>query len=126
MDTSSLIVLVDDEQEMLDIYSAKLRNAGYTVFTASNGAECLRIAKEKHPALILLDVKMPIMDGAETFIKLLDDPQFKGIKVIFLTALSDPSRMTEADMLISKKIGAMGYIKKGIGLDEFVERIKKL
>ena len=108
MDTSSLILLVDDEQEMLDLYGAKLRNAGYSVITASNGEECIETAKEKKPALILLDLKMPVMDGAEAFVKLRDDPQTQNIKIAFLTAFSDPSRMTEADALLSKERQLLG------------------
>ncbi len=119
---SHLILLVDDEQEIVDIYSQKLIQAGFEVITAGDGAECIKLAKEKHPELILLDVKMPDMDGVEAFYQLKKGADTQNIKVVFLTAFTDP-HSPDIDIKLSKEIGA-DFIRKGVSLNEFVDTVK--
>ena len=57
------ILLVDDEPDILELVGFHLRKEGYTVFTASGGKEGVEIARKEQPALIILDVMMPDMDG---------------------------------------------------------------
>ncbi len=123
MDKKTLILLTDDESEILDIYGSALTNAGFEVVTASNGIECLEVAAAKKPDLILLDLKMPVMDGSEVIMKLKLNPETKDIKVVFLTAFSDPMSVG-VDERAAKEAGAAGFIKKGLGLNEFVEKAK--
>jgi two-component system alkaline phosphatase synthesis response regulator PhoP len=118
-----LVLLVDDEPEILDLYSFSLKEAGFDIITAPNGQEALRIAREKQPQLVLMDVKMPVMDGVEACMKLKEDPATKAIKVVFLTAFSDPNH-PEVDLALAKGIDAMDYIRKGISLDEFVVKVR--
>lgn len=124
MDKKSLILLVDDEQEILDLYGTALTNAGFEVITALNGQECIDKLKTIKPDLILLDLKMPVMDGIETLAKLKENTKTKDIKAVFLTAFSDP-KFIGIDEKFAKEAGAIDFIKKGIGLDELVEKIKK-
>ena len=63
---SHRILLVDDEVDILEFVRYNLVREGYEVFTAQNGAEALKVAAECHPHLILLDMMMPVMDGAQT------------------------------------------------------------
>lgn len=124
MPDNPLVLLVDDEEDILDLYGTKLRQEGLNVATAISGAECLKLAKRDHPGLILLDLKMPVMDGAQVFTKLKADPETQDAKVVFLTAFSDPRGQT-IDAKYAKEMGAAGYMKKGMALNEFVEEVKK-
>ncbi len=120
---SALILLADDEADILSVYQAKLEKVGFRVVTASDGAQAIQVAAEKHPDLILMDMKMPVMDGITAQAKLKENPATKDIKVVFLTAFSDPAN-PEIDIRTAKEIGALDFIKKGIGLDEFVTKVR--
>lgn len=117
------ILIVDDEQDILDVYRATLEDEGFSVITASNGVEAIALAQENNPKLILMDVKMPVLDGIEALTKLKEDPKTKNLKVVFLTAFSDPNK-PEVDANIAKELGAVDFIKKGISLTEFVEKVR--
>jgi two-component system phosphate regulon response regulator PhoB len=119
----ALILLVDDEEDILSVYNAKLQKAGFRTVTATNGAEAIQIAVDQHPDLILMDMKMPVMDGVEALMKLKENPATKDIKVVFLTAFSDPNN-PEIDRGKAKEVGALDFIKKGLSLDELVERVR--
>ena len=120
---SALILLADDEADILSVYQAKLEKVGFRVVTASDGAQAIQVAAEKHPDLILMDMKMPVMDGITAQAKLKENPATKDIKVVFLTAFSDPAN-PEIDIRTAKEIGALDFIKKGIGLNEFVTKVR--
>ena len=121
-DTKPLILIADDEPELLSIYREKLEQAGFRVLTAANGEQAVRIATAERPDLILMDVKMPIIDGVAAQQKLKDNPATKDLKVVFLTAFSDP-RALEIDEEYTRRIGALDFIKKGTSLDELVKRV---
>ena len=120
-----LILLVDDEPDIIGLYSTVLQREGHNVITAKNGMEGFIMAKEKQPDLILLDLKMPIMDGVETLVKLKEDPATKNIKVIFLTAFGDPKHEIDIDAKYAKEVGAADFLKKGMELGEFLQELKK-
>lgn len=118
-----VILLVDDEPEILDIYKTELEGAGYQVITAANGAEGLNCARKNRPDLVLMDFKMPVMDGIEAFTALKEDAKTKDIKVVFVSAFGD-SNITDRDIKTAREIGALDFIKKGIDLAEFVAKVK--
>ncbi len=124
MNDQALILLVDDEPDVLNLYQTALVQAGFQVITAENGADAIEIAKQKHPSLILMDVKMPEMDGVEAAVKIKENPETASSKLVFLTAFSDPAR-PEADVKAAKEMGALDFIKKGISISELVEKIKQ-
>ena len=127
MDTNTnpaLILLVDDEADILAVYKSKLEKVGFRVITAPDGAQAIQMAAEQHPDLILMDMKMPVMDGFTAQAKLQENPVTKGIKVVFLTAFSDPTN-PEVDQKTAKDIGALDFIKKGISLDELVMKVRE-
>ena len=124
MDNSKVILLVDDEPDVLNLYRTALSQAGFEVITASNGAEAITMAKEKQPALILMDVKMPVMDGVEAASKIQEDPEIAKIKLVFLTAFSDPAK-PEIDIKMAQGLGVVDFLKKGISLAELVEKVKQ-
>lgn len=119
-----LILMVDDETDLLATYKTKLERSGFRVLTAVNGKEGMETAIANHPDLILMDVKMPIMDGVEAQEKLKNNPATKDIKVVFLTAFSDPAR-PEVDERLAKENGVLDFIKKGISLDDLVARVRE-
>lgn len=86
--SSPLVLVVDDDPDIREAFEEALADLGYRVATAHNGAvafEWLRSSGEK-PAMILLDLRMPVMDGAELRRKLLEDPALAPIPVLVLTA----------------------------------------
>lgn len=94
------ILLVDDEPQNLFLMGELLEMEGYTVQTAASGAEALTLAKADCPALILLDVMMPEMDGFAVCRQLREDPALGTVPIIFLTALDDDeSRLAGVDAL---------------------------
>lgn len=84
------ILLVDDEPILVSMYKVKLQNAGYDVVTASDGEKGLQTALREQPDLILLDIKMPKMDGIEVLRKLRENEWGKTVPIIMLTNVDDP------------------------------------
>ena len=120
-----LILIIDDDEAFSEIFGIKLSSAGFRVETASGGEEGIRKAKALKPNLILLDMRMPIMNGAETLVKIKDDPEAKDFRVVFITSLGTPWEETELFCnKISKECGAVGYIRKTENLDVFEDKVK--
>lgn len=120
-----LILIVDDEPDFLEIFGVKLRAEGFRVETAENGEAGLKKIKAIKPDLVLMDVKMPVMDGASAVLKMRADPSMKDIKVAFLTSLGDPRlEMAEINRRFSQEFGAQGYLKKTDDLDVLADKIK--
>lgn len=115
------ILLVDDEPDILELVGFHLRKEGYTVFTASGGKEGVEIACREQPALIILDVMMPDMDGMETCEKIRQIPQLKDTLVTFLTALAE-----DYSMMAGFDAGADDYITKPVKPKVLVSKIKAL
>ena len=90
MADSPLILVVDDSPIQRKIYAAALRADGYTVMVAENGLEGVEMALEHAPALILMDVSMPEMDGPTAVQELRRYPDMAQVPVIAVTALTEP------------------------------------
>lgn len=118
---NSKILLVDDEQDILDFLGYNLSKEGYTIFTATNGSDAIKIAKNEIPDLIILDVMMPELDGMETCRQLREIDFLNQVVIAFLTARNeDYSQITGFDM------GADDYITKPIKPRVLSSRIKAL
>lgn len=125
----ALILVVDDEKDFLEIVSVKLNSAGFDVVQALGGEQALARLKEFKPDLILLDLKMPGMDGAEVLSKIKADSATSDVKVVFLTNFGEPlpvKELLEVDRRFAKEAGAFDYIKKTDDLDEIVKRVKTI
>ena len=122
MDNEKLkILIVDDEPDILEILKINLENAGYDVYSASNGKKALKKADLIIPDLIILDIMMPIMDGIETCERLRLDERFKETIVIFLTA-----RGEEYSHIAAFESGADDYITKPVRIKILISKIKAL
>jgi two-component system, OmpR family, alkaline phosphatase synthesis response regulator PhoP len=118
---SHKILLVDDEPDILEFLSYNLKKEGYTVFTAENGKDAISLAKKEVPALIVLDVMMPEMDGMEVCKELRKIPALNQVMIAFLTARNeDYSQISGFDS------GGDDYITKPIKPNVFVSRVKGL
>lgn len=82
------ILLAEDDPFILDIYSSQLKKEGYNVDIAKDGQEALDKIKAALPDLLLLDIKMPKIDGCQLLKMLRDDPKTKGVKVIVISNLN--------------------------------------
>ena len=115
------ILVVDDEPDALEILGFKLKEAGYTPIFARDGARALTSVRDERPALIVLDLMLPEVDGLEVCKILRRDPATAMIPVIMLTA-----RAAEMDRVIGLELGADDYVTKPFSPRELVLRIKKL
>lgn len=122
MRTPPLILLVDDDVQIQEIFSTRLKNAGFQVLQARNGEEGLTFAKQAKPDLILLDVMMPIMDGAKMLVEMKNIPEIKDIHVIFLTALEDKPESIK----FAKESGAVDFLNKDVDFPVLLEKIKSI
>jgi DNA-binding NtrC family response regulator len=103
------ILIVDDEKEICTVLSDSLSQEGYRVFTAQNGKTALKLAKKEKPDLILLDIKMPIMDGIEVLRRI--NKMKRKIAVIMITAYGNLETARKA-----MKLGAYDFVTKPFDL----------
>jgi DNA-binding response OmpR family regulator len=115
------ILLVDDEPDALEVLGFKLKEAGYTPLFAKDGARAIAAARTERPALIVLDLMLPEVDGLEVCKILRRDNTTSGIPILMLTA-----RAAEMDRVLGLELGADDYVTKPFSPRELVLRIKKL
>jgi CheY-like chemotaxis protein len=107
-DTRAVTVLVvDDDSMVLEIYRLILERAGFNVLVAGDGLVALEVVSSTPPDLILLDIKMPRMDGIEVLKRLAADQATSAIPVVMLSNFDDPALITE-----SRRLGAKQYCIK--------------
>ena len=112
------VLVVDDVPTNVMLVQAILKKEGYTLLTTDSGAKALRIAQERHPNLILLDIMMPEMDGYEVLQHLKNNPETNNIPVIIMSALSDMQSIVKGYQL-----GATEYVTKPFQREELVKRV---
>jgi CheY-like chemotaxis protein len=115
------ILIVDDEIQNLELMEAMLTSAGYEVFLAQEGEEALRLARERRPDLILLDLMMPGLSGFEVCARVKTDPQTGGIPVLFVTALNQISDKERA-----MAAGGDDFLTKPFQRTELLTRVEAL
>lgn len=117
---SEWILLVDDEPHLLIAAAHRLRSYGYHVLTARDGREALRIAGAQRPNLVILDIRMPGMDGFETFEHFKVLPDCADVPVIFLTANAQPSNRERA-----LELGSPFFLQKPCEPSLMLEAVKE-
>ena len=113
------LLLVDDEPGIVAIARDYLERAGFRVLTAGDGAAALHIARSEQPALIVLDLMLPEIDGLDVLRSLRANPTTQATPVIMLTA-----RVEEADRVSGLEMGADDYMTKPFSPRELVARVR--
>lgn len=116
-DTKDILV-VDDEASVVEVVSLYLRREGFNVRAARDGREALAAIKTQCPALVILDLMLPEVDGLEILRRLHDDPA-QNVPVIMLTA-----RGQEVDRIYGLELGADDYVTKPFSPAELTARVK--
>ncbi len=115
------ILIADDEQDTLDYLSTLFIEENFEVITANDGIQAIKKANLHHPDIILLDIKMPNLEGTEVCSQLRSSNDFNNIPIVFLTAQN-----TEARELEAFKLGANDFIAKPIKPTILLSRIQRL
>ena len=118
---TATILVADDDPDILGLVKLRLERDGYDVVTAACGMDALTLARDRRPALAVLDVSMPGMTGLEVTQKLRADEATAAIPVILLTA-----RVQEADVAAGLASGADAYLKKPFSPQDLRERVAAL
>ncbi|MEJ6492119.1 MAG: response regulator transcription factor [Flavobacteriales bacterium] len=121
MSNNKTILLVDDEQDILEFLTYNLEKEGFKIVTANDGIEALEKAKTHAPALVLLDLMMPRMDGIETCQLIREEKRLNNTIIVFLT-----SRSEDYSQVACLEAGADDFIKKPIRPRVLVAKIKSL
>jgi two-component system, OmpR family, alkaline phosphatase synthesis response regulator PhoP len=118
---SKKILIVDDEPDILKIVIFRLKSKGYQTTSAISGEEALSLLAEDKPDLIILDLRLPGINGDEVCRKIKTNQEFCDIPVILLTASTgqDLEKLTE-------EIGAIDFIRKPFDSQEFIDKIEAI
>ena len=112
------IVIIEDEAALVAALSYNLRREGYGVASAGDGIEGLRLARSSHPALVILDLMLPGMDGIDVCRRLRAQ---SSVPILILTAKSD-----EVDKVVGLEVGADDYVTKPFSVRELLARVRAL
>ena len=114
------ILIVEDDSKNMKLVRHLLRASGYETLEARDGAEGVEAARTGKPALILMDVQMPVMNGLDATRAIKADPETRHIPVVALTALA-----MEGDRKRTEEAGCDGYITKPIRMRSFLDALKQ-
>ncbi|HEV2149617.1 MAG TPA: response regulator [Longimicrobiaceae bacterium] len=120
MEPQKTVLVVDDDSDSRNICSLFLQHHGYRVVEAVDGEEGVRRARVEHPALILMDVTLPVLDGWAATEQLKDDPETASIPVVILTG-----HALERDRARALSIGE-GYLPKPCTPRRILEEVQRL
>ncbi len=113
--------MAEDEEDVLLLVAQSLQQAGFAVLKAADGQNALRQARQQAPALVVLDLMLPVMTGLEVCRELKQDPATRHIPIIMLTAKAE-----EVDRIVGLELGADDYITKPFSPRELVLRTKSV
>lgn len=124
MSDKRLVLVVDDDPDLVESVSMKLESSGFRVGKAYDGVEAWDKIRQEKPDLVLLDVMMPRKDGYELCRELKEDPLYKGIVVVLLTAVAENVKSSKYTHQDGKSTPADDYIAKPIDLDRLMEVVR--
>jgi CheY-like chemotaxis protein len=113
------ILLVDDEQDILNLHKIYLEDEGYHVIWALTGHQAIERAREGRPDLILLDIKLPDIDGVQVLKTLKEDPQTKNIAVMIVSILHDRETQT-------RQLGVNDYLTKPVDKKQLLSKVSEI
>ncbi|MBN2358626.1 MAG: response regulator [Deltaproteobacteria bacterium] len=112
------ILVADDDDEIRKVLSLVLEKAGYRAAAAAHGQQALEMMGSEQPALVLLDIMMPHMDGLEVIRRMRADDKLRAIPVIAFTALT--SQLIEKELF---DLGVRGFMRKPLHLTDMLEMV---
>ena len=115
------ILIVDDEPDILELITYNLKNEGYSVLTAQTGEQAIKIVRQSHPDLMILDLMLPGIDGLEVTGILKNDDQTRDMPIVMVTAKGE-----ETDIVTGLELGANDYISKPFSPKILVARIRAI
>ncbi len=118
---ATTILIADDNPQILELLEAYLEPLGLRILTARDGQETLDVVESRHPDLILLDIMMPHRSGFEVCRILKQNPRYRDIPIIMVTALNEI-----ADMERARESGADHYLSKPVNKLELLDRVREL
>ncbi len=121
MKTAKKILIADDEPSVVKILGKRLRENGYKIIAANDGARTIELVQREKPDLIVLDIRMPEKNGYTVFQDLRESICARSIPIVFFTALSPEEAKEKATQL-----GADGFVPKSAGTEEVVVRIRDI
>lgn len=113
----ALVLIVDDSPTDLHVMQQALEQGGFRTASAADGDEGVRMARELHPDLILMDIVMPGLNGFQATRQLASDPETRAIPVIMVT-----SKAQESDRVWGLRQGAVDYLVKPVALDQLLRK----
>jgi DNA-binding response OmpR family regulator len=119
--TAPAVLVADDDEDILLLVTARLERDGYEIVQARNGTEALAAARELRPALAVLDVGMPGLDGLEVLEAIRADPELHEMRVLLLTA-----KAQESDVRRGYEAGGDAYMKKPFSPAELAAKVREL
>lgn len=117
--TKPLLLIIEDEPDITELVQYNATRNGFEVVSAATGEEGLRLARKRHPALVLLDLMLPGVNGLDVCRQLKAQPSSAAIPIIILTAKGE-----ESDVIIGLEMGADDYVTKPFSPRELVARIR--
>ena len=121
MNVRQTILIADGHADVVKLIADDLTNAGFRVVTARNGTEALDAARRYLPVLVILELMISDIPGAEVLRALKNDPQLKGVFVVILSEARE-----EVDRIVSFELGADDYVTKPFSMRELLLRIKAM
>jgi CheY-like chemotaxis protein len=113
------ILIVDDEEDVVKVTTFRLKSLGYNVAVGVNGQEALNLIKEKRPDLVLLDLRLPVMDGRDVCKAVKADPELEDIPIVMFTA------STQQISVQAKEAGADGFLVKPFEQEQLIAVLDK-
>lgn len=117
MTPGQYILVVDDDDDFREALSEVLLDAGYPVQQADNGEAALARVSDEQPGIVLLDLKMPVLDGWGVMERMRGEARSAAVPILILSAYGFEWE--------SELLGAQGYIPKSVGMEEILERVRR-
>ena len=116
----SVVLIVEDNEKNMKLARDVLQSRGYTTLEAVTGEDGVRVAKERKPDLVLMDIQLPGLNGIDALKQLRADPGTARIPVVAFTASVTPTDRSQID-----EAGFDGFLSKPINLKEFLETVQR-
>jgi DNA-binding response OmpR family regulator len=116
-----LVLVADDDEDILLLVTTRLRRDGFDIISARSGDEALDLVRERRPALAVLDIGMPGLDGVQVLEQIRADDDLRAMLVVLLTA-----KAQESDVRRGFDAGADAYVKKPFSPADLSARVREL